>query len=183
MLLPTTRKDAIASASHKYFTGKPCRNGHIAERYAQSGTCQECIAATRPTAARAISNIERPLLNPLQQANAARAELKEQIVVFKVRAYPADFPTLRNLAVTLMRMRWPVTRADDAVTFGSGTDGAGGTLLYKLKAHPEDAAAIQVVAKELIGAHKVDIPAARARIFGQVTQEATAEVEEPAWRP
>jgi hypothetical protein len=26
----------------RYFTGKPCRKGHIAERYAESGICVEC---------------------------------------------------------------------------------------------------------------------------------------------
>ena len=27
----------------KYYTGKPCKKGHIAERYTKSGTCLECL--------------------------------------------------------------------------------------------------------------------------------------------
>jgi len=27
----------------KYYTGKPCKKGHIAERYTKSGTCVECL--------------------------------------------------------------------------------------------------------------------------------------------
>lgn len=37
------RKDAIAQGLSKYFTGKPCSNGHLAERYTTSGTCEGCI--------------------------------------------------------------------------------------------------------------------------------------------
>lgn len=28
---------------NKYFTGKPCSNGHVSERYVQSGSCSQCI--------------------------------------------------------------------------------------------------------------------------------------------
>lgn len=30
--------------TQRYFTGKPCRNGHIAERYTNDGRCVECKA-------------------------------------------------------------------------------------------------------------------------------------------
>jgi hypothetical protein len=42
---PTTtilrREDALALGLKRYFTGKPCRNGHIAERSVR-GMCLEC---------------------------------------------------------------------------------------------------------------------------------------------
>lgn len=38
-----TRKDAKLLGLTKYFTGKECINGHLAERYVQSGTCSQCI--------------------------------------------------------------------------------------------------------------------------------------------
>jgi hypothetical protein len=37
------RKAAIAAGLSKYFTGKPCKNGHISPRYTASGTCETCI--------------------------------------------------------------------------------------------------------------------------------------------
>lgn len=37
------RKEALLIGALKYFTGKPCRNGHTAERYTQSGTCERCL--------------------------------------------------------------------------------------------------------------------------------------------
>lgn len=37
-----TRKDALAQGLTHYFTGKPCKRGHIAARYAKTGNCVEC---------------------------------------------------------------------------------------------------------------------------------------------
>lgn len=42
-MIITTRREAKLVGMSKYFTGKPCKNGHVAERYVQSGTCSECI--------------------------------------------------------------------------------------------------------------------------------------------
>lgn len=37
-----TRKEAKAQGLGKYFTGKPCKNGHVAERYTLTGYCCTC---------------------------------------------------------------------------------------------------------------------------------------------
>jgi hypothetical protein len=39
--LPTSRKAAIAAGAKKYFTGKPCKRGHVAPHYV-SGPCVIC---------------------------------------------------------------------------------------------------------------------------------------------
>lgn len=39
----TTRSDAFKNGEKRYFTGKPCRRGHIMERYASSGQCVGCL--------------------------------------------------------------------------------------------------------------------------------------------
>lgn len=36
------RSDAKAAGSKLYFTGKPCRNGHVALRRTDNGSCDEC---------------------------------------------------------------------------------------------------------------------------------------------
>jgi hypothetical protein len=36
------REEAISLGNKTYFTGKPCRNGHIAERRVSSWTCVQC---------------------------------------------------------------------------------------------------------------------------------------------
>ena len=37
-----SRKDAKAQGLKRYFTGKPCKRGHVAERYVGSRACLEC---------------------------------------------------------------------------------------------------------------------------------------------
>ncbi len=39
--LPTSRQEAEKSGSKYYFTGDPCRNGHLSPRY-MSGKCIQC---------------------------------------------------------------------------------------------------------------------------------------------
>lgn len=40
--LPKTRKEALKIGSNFYFIGKPCKNGHVSERYTKNGTCIKC---------------------------------------------------------------------------------------------------------------------------------------------
>ena len=41
-ILPTSRQTAKAIQSKFYFTGKPCKHGHISKRYS-SGACVQCV--------------------------------------------------------------------------------------------------------------------------------------------
>ena len=43
----TLRQDAISQGKSVYFTGKPCKNGHIDQRYTSSGGCLECFRLAR----------------------------------------------------------------------------------------------------------------------------------------
>jgi hypothetical protein len=39
----TTRLAAAAAGLTRYNTGRPCRNGHVADRYTSTGNCSECL--------------------------------------------------------------------------------------------------------------------------------------------
>lgn len=41
------RKQAIIGGSSRYFTGKPCGRGHLAERYTSNGGCVVCVDAAK----------------------------------------------------------------------------------------------------------------------------------------
>jgi hypothetical protein len=41
------RSTAIASGAMRYYTGKPCKHGHKAERWTLNGMCVECQAERR----------------------------------------------------------------------------------------------------------------------------------------
>jgi len=38
----SVRDDAMAAGKDTYFTGKPCKRGHISERFVSNHTCVEC---------------------------------------------------------------------------------------------------------------------------------------------
>ena len=45
--LPVSRSEAKAAGVPQYFTGKPCRQGHLAPKFTCSGSCTECLAVRR----------------------------------------------------------------------------------------------------------------------------------------
>lgn len=42
LTLPKSRMDARATGSTHYFTGKPCKRGHVKQRFASDAACVEC---------------------------------------------------------------------------------------------------------------------------------------------
>lgn len=42
-----SRAEALANGAHTYFTGRPCKHGHIAARYTQGYDCSVCAAISR----------------------------------------------------------------------------------------------------------------------------------------
>ena len=40
--LPKTQMEAAASGAVLYFTGRPCKYGHVADRYSANAICAEC---------------------------------------------------------------------------------------------------------------------------------------------
>jgi len=41
------RKTALAGGFPRYFTGKPCKNGHVEDRYTVTGACLGCLGMHR----------------------------------------------------------------------------------------------------------------------------------------
>lgn len=75
--LPKTRNEAREAGSRFYFTGRPCRHGHVDKRYAFSEMCHTCIQ--RAT--------ERVALARAADKRAARAAAKPKII--KIRCVVA----------------------------------------------------------------------------------------------
>ncbi|MDD4892759.1 MAG: hypothetical protein PHH73_02005 [Candidatus Rickettsiella isopodorum] len=40
-----SRKEALLSGETQYYTGKPCKYGHLSNRQTASGACIECLKA------------------------------------------------------------------------------------------------------------------------------------------
>lgn len=88
----TERKQALIQELDKYFTGKPCTNGHISERYTVSGRCSECLY---------LANAERAAYDKWNRARCEAADdlkLSQRILEERGVAAWADW-TLRKLEV------------------------------------------------------------------------------------
>lgn len=74
-----TRAQARHNGLGKYFTGVPCRNGHVAERYTQSGSCEDCIRQSRAIViskpAEIIPAIEGEIITPSSVVRSERMEI------------------------------------------------------------------------------------------------------------
>lgn len=44
----TTRNEAHSQGKKFYFTGHPCKNGHLAARYVSTGGCTDCLLRYKP---------------------------------------------------------------------------------------------------------------------------------------
>lgn len=60
--LPSSRREAIEGGHKGYFTGRPCKSGHIAPRYL-SGICVDCGSA---------SNVKNRLAHPERARQSSR---------------------------------------------------------------------------------------------------------------
>lgn len=143
--LPKSRKEAKRIGSIKYFTGEPCKHGHIAARYTDSGTCQECLT-------------KKPA------PSVAVAQDQQILVPTKIRVSAENYKRVLDLAIDLTRIRYPSVRDRQIESKPGGKDAQGGLLLYTLNLHPQDGQVVASFAASLIP--RVDVAQARSRILG-----------------
>lgn len=74
----SSRKQAVDAGKRYFFTGKPCKHGHISERYVGNGACVECL---RPKSIAVISSpgeIMPPRNTELTINQRSRLEIERQ---------------------------------------------------------------------------------------------------------
>lgn len=127
------RKDAAARELVRYFTGKPCIAGHVAERYTRNGGCVECVKAKvaaqakkRRTAAVCASEGQRMKVIHVPAVDcvivAAEPMNEEQSEVFR-----------RALIEALLAGPWPPRAITPSVLIGDSL------ILEPGVGHPADA--------------------------------------------
>lgn len=116
------RRVARAQMKNTYFTGVPCKNGHLAYRYVQSGTCSQCIrAASAPV-------VDRP----------AHKSIVESLVPFKARLWKQDVESFRNVVYAAGALRSPLLGMRDLCPLFKPTRQEGDSAVYRFNAFPED---------------------------------------------
>lgn len=76
--MPTTRAQAIATKSTKYFTGKLCKNGHVNYRYTASAICADCAHARFKRVGVKAPNAEARKKTNLLWNSGSKAKLAKQ---------------------------------------------------------------------------------------------------------
>lgn len=76
-----TRAEAKAAGLKRYFTGKPCKRDHVAQRYTQDGVCLECSALAQKAWAAANPGRRSPSYetNKVRRAETSRAWAKANV--------------------------------------------------------------------------------------------------------
>lgn len=73
------RMEALRSGATRYFTGKPCIRGHVADRYARNGGCVKCM----PLAAKKSIN------QCVTEGDLIKAQTKKIFLYAHELSYPA----------------------------------------------------------------------------------------------
>jgi hypothetical protein len=171
-----TRKQATDAKLNIYYTGKPCRNGHVAERYTTSGACKGCISE-------AVAGVRRAVGGSARNTPERQAQL-DGLVSVRLRAHPADEATLLDTAAAVTVSRRPLLVAMDVVGTRKGTKPEGGTLLYVVNVDPADVQVLRDMQNAMLKARGPDIQAVRVAAFGgnMAQAEAARDNGEGEWR-
>ena len=145
-----TRKQAMIDGENIYFTGKPCKHGHMNYRYVQSGSCYDCINSTRINGESATAVSRRERLLEASASIVIKNKIKSELVSAKFRVFDEDADSFLATvwAFTLVRYA-EVTRADIESRTGP-TDSSGGTAMYTFNCHPDDVLQIRQVAVDMV---------------------------------
>ena len=103
--MPNARAEAKACGLVRYFTGKACKHGHVAERFASTGQCSACVAENKqkhpPTSERAREGAARRNKRwggKVKARKAAAGREWRQKNTERVRAYVLNRRALRAAA-------------------------------------------------------------------------------------
>lgn len=73
-----SRKDALAHGLRRYFTGRPCKRGHVAQRN-RSGNCLTCRSIWRATADEGAAEARRRRTTPHSYLSAKYSVMQSRI--------------------------------------------------------------------------------------------------------
>jgi hypothetical protein len=152
----TARAEALHAGRNKYFTGKPCSKGHVAERYVQSSACVACV--------RLSAYASRSAATPatLEQRNI----YADAVGSLRARVALRELDVIRGLAEAFLAGRFPALMDDARVSFRPPlrmTHKAGGTAIVRLPVHRDDEATMRAICDASLVALSTDNLAAVRR--------------------
>lgn len=134
-----TRQDSITLRQDRYFTGKPCKRGHLSQRYTLNACCIECLHPKFVSADRAARIADR----------ASREAAKKKMDRYKVGIHDEDLDYFTGLVHAFGMLREPALQLAD-VTTKLVPQPRGGTLyMHAFKVFREDIPALRAIMQDL----------------------------------
>lgn len=138
-MLLKNRKDAAAAGESKFYTGRPCINGHYAFRYTASGTCAECING--PSKAKKATSGNPELIAKYQK----RDEILSEFIEIKEPVHRFEIENAQTIALGLAILRSEVLTIRDVWLSPRPSEG----VLYRIRCHKDDADALRSVLRDM----------------------------------
>lgn len=105
-----TRKEAVERGLKRYFTGKPCKHGHVSERAVVNHTCLECITVKSRTPRRRIRAKELKQTLAYKNVRKKRTEENWEYIQRRNRVY--RIKNKERLYLTEVKRRYNLTKEE-----------------------------------------------------------------------
>ena len=175
-----TRKQAMMAGENTYFTGKPCKNGHMSYRYVQSGACYDCINSTRVSVDSPTAKAREQRLQQAATVLQAKNLVKENLALVKVRIFAQEREGVALAAYALAAMRFPTLSPSDIDPKVAPTNRElSGTALYSFYCHDEDIAALRAAAAATFNKYPTDIEQMRQKAMREAMKYVDADTTPP----
>lgn len=165
-----TRKAASNAGRTKYYTGVPCKNGHLAERYVQSGTCAACIAVANGRDAATVSEAQAT-------ARDAIADVKNRLSRVRLLCYQADAAVVLDSCLALTLARFPMLGAAHVVGAREPAKVDGPAGFYSVLVHDDDVRILREIAAATMKARNPPVEELRIAILGKANADIVASVD------
>lgn len=148
-----SRWDAASRNLTRYFTGAPCKHGHVAERYVTTTGCIKCLQPDyindgAISAARA---------NARRAASFKRENALERTKLIKVLIHLMDLGDVLHFTYDLTKSVSPDLTFDDVKTRWKPKDRGQFVSLYRLRVFPEHEDMVRFFADNILAGRQLPL--------------------------
>lgn len=136
-----TRQEAIAGRLSRYYTGKPCKNGHISERYTRISACIGCM---RPSFDAVDIQARRDTRERLSAVLASMMKIH-------IRLHPDDVSLFEANALAAAMVRNPDIQLKHVLTRGKAKPWGSGMFRHTFMCFVDDEANLRAFQNTLEG--------------------------------
>ena len=158
MTLPSTAKEAMQLGEKYYFTGKPCKHGHISKRTASARECVECAKIKLQKYEKSLKRTQEKAEYFIKNKDYIDARIKVYTIanIEKVKQYSKQYREINKQKLKTYNSEWAKSNA------GMATARARKHQLAKLQRTPKWVdSGIEWVIKEVY-----DLAALRTKVHG-----------------